>query len=195
MSTKRLETLVDGIFAIAMTILVLGLAVPHLTGELSNNIVQTSYYMLLPNVFAFILSFLLLAAFWTGHHRVFNQIGRVNSTLLWINMVWLLFIVMVPFSASSIGEYGSYIIPNLIFNINMLGIAVLLLLNLLYATHNNLLINHANFELLNYSKKFIISFVFIGLLALILSFFIYDRSTIVYALLIPLGFIIKKFAS
>ena len=56
MPKNRLETLVDGIFAIAMTLLVLGLAVPHLTGQLSNTIIQESYYNLYPSFFAFVLS-------------------------------------------------------------------------------------------------------------------------------------------
>jgi len=102
--TKRLETLVDGIFAIAMTLLVLGLAVPHINGPLSNMVVQNSFYSLLPNLFSFVLSFILLALFWNIHHRIFTQIKFINSTLLWINVVWLLFIVLVPFSASAIGE-------------------------------------------------------------------------------------------
>ena len=137
MPTKRLETLVDGIFAIAMTLLVLGLAVPQLNGSLSNTIILNSYYNLIPNFFAMILSFFLLAVFWNGHHRIFNQIEMINNTLLWINVIWLLFIILVPFSASSLGQYGSYMLPNVIFNINMLGIGIFLYLNTYYAIRKN----------------------------------------------------------
>jgi TMEM175 potassium channel family protein len=184
--TKRLETLVDGIFAIAMTLLVLGLTIPHINGQLSNAIVQNSFYTLIPNFFSFVLSFILLAMFWNAHHRFFNQIKMINITLMWINVIWLLFIVMVPFSASAIGQYGSYTIPNVIFNLNMLGIALFLHLNRYYAIRKNLMHEEVSKTQINHSKRINEFFIFIALLALVLSYIIASWSTIVYALLIPI---------
>ncbi len=189
----RLETLVDGIFAIAMTLLVLGLTVPHLTGPLTNTIVQNSYYSLYPSIFAFILSFILLAAFWNTHHRIFNEIKIINNTLLWITLIWLLFIVIVPFSASSLGEYGNYIFPNVIFNLNMLAIALLLFINLNYAIRNNLVQDKVNKNLMNYSKRRNEAFILIALLAVVLSYIIVSSSTLVYILLIPIYAVLRKF--
>ena len=193
MPTKRLETLVDGIFAIAMTLLVLGIAVPEITGPLSNTVVANSYYGLLSNFFAFILSFLLLAVFWNGHHRIFNQIKVIDNTLLWINVIWLLFIVLVPFSAASLGQYGSYIIPNVIFNSNMLGIGIFLYLNSYYAMKKNFikdLTPHIKIRL-----RHNIGFILIATIAFILSFIISGWSTTLYALLIPLNFAARRINS
>lgn len=185
MPTKRLETLVDGIFAIAMTLLVLGLAVPQLNGSLSNTIILNSYYNLIPNFFAMILSFFLLAVFWNGHHRIFNQIEMINNTLLWINVIWLLFIIIVPFSASSLGKYGSYMLPNVIFNINMLGIGIFLYLNTYYAIRKNFIKK----ETIKFKqrKRVNIGFIFISLLALFFSFTLPSWSSILYLLIIPLN--------
>lgn len=185
MPTKRLETLVDGIFAIAMTLLVLGLAVPQLHGSLSNTIILNSYYNLIPNFFAMILSFFLLAVFWNGHHRIFNQIEMINNTLLWINVIWLLFIILVPFSASSLGQYGSYMLPNVIFNINMLGIGIFLYLNTYYAIRKNFIKK----ETIKFKqrKRVNIGFIFISLLALFFSFTLPSWSSILYLLIIPLN--------
>ena len=188
----RLETLVDGIFAIAMTLLVLGLAVPHLSGQLTNAIIQDSYYSLYPSFFAFVLSFILLATFWNTHHRIFNQIKIINNTLLWITLIWLLFIVIVPFSASSLGEYGSYIFPNVIFNLNMLAIALLLYINLNYAIRKNLMQEKVNKTLINYSKKRNEAFILIALLAVMLSYIIVSSSTLVYILLLPIYAALRK---
>jgi len=185
MPTKRLETLVDGIFAIAMTLLVLTLAVPHINEPLSNIVVQNSFYGLLPNLFAFILSFILLALFWNGHHRIFNQIKIIDNTLMWINVVWLMFIVLVPFSASALGQYGNYIIPSVIFNLNMMGIAIFLYLNRYYAIRKNFL-QDVNTPQNKHGNRNNVGFIFIALLALVLSFTITSWSTTVYALLIPL---------
>lgn len=192
MPSKRLETLVDGIFAIAMTLLVLGLAVPHINGQLSNTVIQDSFYGLLPSFYSFILSFFLLAMFWNGHHRIFNHIKRINSTLLWINVIWLLFIVMVPFSASSISQYGIYTFPNVIFNLNMVGIAFFLYLNLYYAHRKSFLHEEVNTIWINYTKRVTAGFIFIALLALVLSYIIPSLSSIVYIFLIPIRIVVKS---
>ena len=107
MDTKRLETLVDGIFAIAMTLLVLGLAVPVIHAPVTNASVQAAIFKLIPNFISLVVSFVLLAIFWKIHHRIFKQINKMNGTLLWINVIWLLFIVLVPFSASLTGRLWS----------------------------------------------------------------------------------------
>ena len=110
MDTKRLETLVDGIFAIAMTLLVLGLAVPVIRPPLTNASVETAIISIIPNFISLVVSFVLLAVFWKIHHRIFKQINKMNGTLLWINVIWLLFIVLVPFSATLTGDYGQFTI-------------------------------------------------------------------------------------
>lgn len=60
MDKNRIETLVDGIFAIAMTLLVLDLAVPHINGPLSNLIIENSLETLLPSFISLVVSFILL---------------------------------------------------------------------------------------------------------------------------------------
>jgi uncharacterized membrane protein len=195
MPTKRLETLVDGIFAIAMTLLVLGLTVPHINVPLSNTVIQESYYTLIPNLFSFVLSFILLAAFWNRHHRMFNQIKMIDSNLLWINIIWLLFIVMVPFSASSIGQYGDYTLPCALFNLNMLLIGLFLYLNMNYAIKKNFMNEEANTTLIKKSKRNNEVFIIIALIAIILSFQITSNSTLTYILLIPLQLAINRFTN
>jgi len=193
MPTKRLETLVDGIFAIAMTLLVLGLAVPQINGSLSNTIILDSYYNLIPNFFALVLSFLLLAVFWNSHHRIFNQIKKIDNTLLWINVIWLLFIIIVPFSASSLGQYGSYILPNVIFNVNMMGIGIFLYLNTYYAVSKNFIKEETT--QFKKRKRVSIGFIFISLLALLFSFTFTSWSSTLYILLIPLNLVARRLDS
>jgi uncharacterized membrane protein len=191
MDTKRLETLVDGIFAIAMTLLVLGLAVPTIHGPLTNASVQNAIYSLLPNFISLVVSFVLLAVFWKIHHRIFKQINKMNGTLLWINVIWLLFIVLVPFSASLTGDYGQFTISNVIFNINMLGIATLLYLNWHYADHKNFIHEKIKREEISFTKTINLSFIIVALIALGLSYVIPQYSQIVYIVMIPIEVIIK----
>jgi uncharacterized membrane protein len=190
-STDRLETLVDGIFAIAMTLLVLNLAIPEITSPVSNLAIQNSLYHILPNFISLVVSFVLLALFWSIHHRIFNQIKIVNKHLLWINVIWLLFIVLVPFSASLTGKYGDFSISHIIFNLNMLGISFFLYLNWAYANQSDLLHENVDVKTIPKTKMINLVFIFITLLALLLSFVIPSFSSLVYLLIFPLEYLIE----
>ena len=191
MDTKRLETLVDGIFAIAMTLLVLGLAVPVIRPPLTNASVETAIISIIPNFISLVVSFVLLAVFWKIHHRIFKQINKMNGTLLWINVIWLLFIVLVPFSATLTGDYGQFTIANVIFNINMLGIAVLLYLNWHYADHKNFIHEKISNEEITFTKIVNLSFILVAITAIGLSYVIPQYSQTVYIIMLPIEMIIK----
>jgi uncharacterized membrane protein len=191
MDTKRLETLVDGIFAIAMTLLVLGLAVPVIHAPITNGSVQTAIYNLIPNFISLVVSFVLLAIFWKIHHRIFKQINKMNGTLLWINVIWLLFIVLVPFSASLTGDYGQFVISNVIFNINMLGIATLLYLNWHYADYKNFIHEKLSDTEISFTKKINLAFILVAIAAIGLSYVIPQFSTMVYIIMLPIEMIVK----
>ena len=192
MTTNRIEALTDGIFAIAMTLLVLALAVPDISGPLSNMVVQNSLYNIIPSFYTLVLSFILLALFWSVHHRVFQRTKRVDDILLWINMIWLLFIVMVPFSASLTGKYGEFSISHIIFNINMLGISIFLALNTFYVHRSEYIHEKVDITEINMIKRDNVLFIVIALLALLLAFIIPKWSSVVYLLIFPLEYLIHK---
>jgi len=192
MDTKRLETLVDGIFAIAMTLLVLALAVPDITGPLSNTAVQNSLYSLIPSFYTLVMSFILLALFWSNHHRAFHKINEMNTPLLWINVIWLLFIVLVPFSASLTGKYGEFSISHIIFNLNMLGIALFLGLNWYYASKKKFIDEKVPHRDITITIRTNVLFIVISLLALSLSLVLPRWSALVYLLIFPLEYMIGK---
>ena len=192
MDTNRLETLVDGIFAIAMTLLVLALAVPDITGPLSNAAVQNSLYSLIPSFYTLVMSFILLALFWSNHHRAFHKINEMNTPLLWINVIWLLFIVLVPFSASLTGKYGEFSISHIIFNLNMLGIALFLGLNWYYASKKKFIDEKVPSRDITVTIRTNVLFIVISLLALSLSFVLPRWSALVYLLIFPLEYLIGK---
>src|ERR1035437_9274302 len=92
----RIESLSDGIFATVMTVLVLSLSIPTIIGSTDSAI--TSYVLGLgPTVLSYVMSFLILALFWVRHHNIFHFISRINNTLIWLNMLFLLSVGFVPF--------------------------------------------------------------------------------------------------
>jgi uncharacterized membrane protein len=130
--TGRIETLTDGIFAIAMTLLVLSIAVPTLQAPVTPAAFSAYVTSILPQIFIYVISFILLAVFWMNHH-IFYIIKHSNTTLLWINILWLMSIAIVPFSTSIIGKYGEFQLAQLIFDVNMLIIGLLWYANWYYA--------------------------------------------------------------
>ncbi len=104
LSTERLELFSDAVFAVAITLLVLEIKVPHveMEGELWHALVD-----LWPKFIAYAVSFGVIGIFWVGHHIMFNYIERCNRTLLWLNTLLLMFVCAIPFTAALIGEYRS----------------------------------------------------------------------------------------
>ena len=192
-NAKRIETLVDGIFAIAMTLLVLGIAVPSIANPTEAALYQ-AIYNLIPNFYSYAISFMLLAIFWRINHLQFNRIQRADATLLWITVVWLLFVALVPFSAFFVGEYGNFQLPNIFFDLNLLAIGFLLFLNWHHALNSGLT-DKMDEEVKKSSLRINLMLPAISLLALALTFlpFIkeygYGWSSLAY-LLIP---VIKQF--
>ncbi len=85
----RTEGLTDGIFATVMTILVLSLVVPAITGPNASATLQADLYGLLPDLFAYIVTFIFLGVLWISHQNMFSHINTVDLRTVWINLVLL----------------------------------------------------------------------------------------------------------
>lgn len=192
-NAKRIETLVDGVFAIAMTLLVLGITVPSIANPTEAGLYQ-ALINLLPNFYSYFISFVLLAVFWRINHNQFNRIKRADGTLLWIIIIWLLFVALLPFSAFFIGEYGNFHIPNIFFDMNLFAIGFLLFLNWRHALNSGL-VDGVDDEMRKSSLRVNLMLPVISLLALGITYLPfmkevgYGWSSLVY-LIIPL---LKRF--
>ncbi len=143
-TTHRIEALTDGIFAIAMTLLVLTLDIPEAKTELIQTV--ELHRMLIGQMhkfFNYALSFLLLAIFWVKHHQQFHFIKRTNRKHLWINIVTLMFIALIPFSTSLIGDYNDDRVAEFFFASNLFIIGMLFLWNWVYATKGHRLVDRS----------------------------------------------------
>ena len=158
---NRLETLVDGIFAIAMTLLVLSIEIPSAEFHSAADF-QIYIISLLPKILIYFISFILLAIFWMNHH-VFFVIKRVNSAILWINIIWLMFIALVPFSTSLVSSFGQYELSQIIFGLNIFVIGLLFYINWNYAVKKGYISEKA----IHYDKALKKSNLFTPLIALI----------------------------
>ena len=101
----RLEALVDGVFAIAMTILVLELKVPELVDRRSAAEMFRSLKHALPTLLAYFFSFGMLALFWVWHHRLAAKVARLDKALIAISLGFLSLVSFFPFAAALLGRY------------------------------------------------------------------------------------------
>ena len=117
----RLCAVADGVYAIALTLLVLDLKVPEVPGITTPQL-RTDLLQQIPNFIAYVIGFLIVAFFWMNHHRIFQSVTRSDEVALLLNLVHLLFISLTPYAASLIGHYEGDRIATIVFSAN-LGLA------------------------------------------------------------------------
>lgn len=180
MDTSRIETLADGIFAIAMTLLVLTLEVPNFPNPVTNATIINFLISTIPQFFVYGMSFVLLAVFWRINHREFNRIEKSDGILLRITVIWLMFVVLVPFSTSLIGDYGNLQVPELFFHFNMFIIGVLAFITWYYAVNWGL--TSFKWTKKAYKRSFYGYLIFpvLAVLAMLLTFFTPSYSSLAY---------------
>ena len=110
-SAERLAALSDGVFAVAMTLLVLDLKGPavnlvHGEAELAQALLGVA-----PHLLVYLMSFLLLGIFWVGQQTQLNNLTRSDRDLAWIHLAFLFFVSLVPFTTSLMADYLDYRIP------------------------------------------------------------------------------------
>ena len=99
MTTARLETFADGVFAIAATLLVLAIAVPEAEGSLGSRLVDQW-----PQYLAYALSFVTIGIMWVNHHAVLTHFAGVDRAFLFLNIGLLLCVAFVPFPTALVAE-------------------------------------------------------------------------------------------
>jgi len=104
--TGRLEAFSDGVFAVAITLLVLNIKIPGLEGQLpSDGDLWRELPQELPMLVAYVTSFATIGVMWMNHHKLFRHIQHVNNLLIMINILLLLIIVFIPVPTALLAEY------------------------------------------------------------------------------------------
>jgi uncharacterized membrane protein len=136
---SRIEALTDGIFATVMTVLVLSLSIPSI---ISTNLEVSYVKGLGPLVLSYVMSFLILAVFWVRHHNMFNFIKHVDTSFLWLNIVFLLTVGFIPFSTELIGRFPTTELSAVIYGANLIATGICTQGIWVYATRRKLLISN-----------------------------------------------------
>ncbi len=135
---SRIEALSDGVFSITMTLLVLKLEVPEVMHHSSNEQMLQQLLALGPQFATYVVTFLIAGGFWFLHHLTFHFIRFVNGALVWLNLLFLMFVALLPFSAGLMAHLFIHPVSQLFYFGNELAIAVLLSAHWLYARRGGL---------------------------------------------------------
>jgi uncharacterized membrane protein len=143
--TSRIEAFSDGVFAIAITLLILEIKIPHRDqGSLAAGLLHQW-----PSYLAFLLSFAYIGIMWINHHRMFTHIKRSNDVLLILNLLLLLGVTAVPFPTALLAEHlggPDQRTAALIYNATFVVIAIAFNLLWRYAVSRRLLHEHVVME-------------------------------------------------
>jgi len=120
LNKQRLEAFSDGVFAIVITLLILDIRIPNVPPTA----LPAALVSILPQVLTYIMSFFVVGLYWHLHHQVAAQIKLIDEAFIWLNLIWLLFVSMLPFPTALLGRYPLQPIPLTIYGINLILVNV-----------------------------------------------------------------------
>src|SRR5262245_46951273 len=113
MGTARLEAFSDGVIAIIITIMVLGLKVPH-----GDDV--AALRELLPVLTSYVVSFVYVGIYWNNHHHLLHACQRINGRIMWANLHFLFWLSLVPFVTAWVGDHREASLPTALYGFVML---------------------------------------------------------------------------
>jgi uncharacterized membrane protein len=138
-SIERIAALSDGLFAIAMTLIVLEIRVPGAGAAHSEHDLAHLLVGLAPRLVTYMMSFLTLGIFWVGQQTQLNQLRRADRHLTWLYLGFLAFVALMPFSTELLAEFITYRIALLVYWGNILLLGVMLFFSWMYVCRSGLL--------------------------------------------------------
>jgi uncharacterized membrane protein len=190
LSKGRIEALTDGVFAIAMTLLVFGIKIPQLPRPPAPGQLRNALLALWPQLLSYAMSFVMLGVYWIGHHNQFHYIRRSDRTLLWINIAFLMCVTFIPFSTALLGAYPGERLPLVVYGVNLTVVGVLLYLHWAHATSGYRLVDRDLSALVvRLAKRRILAAPGIITISILLSLYSPRLSLLIYVL-VPVYYIL-----
>jgi uncharacterized membrane protein len=189
----RLVSYSDGVFAIAMTLLVLTLDAPDLRGDDIDGQLRSYIGDQWPQFFGFTLSFIIVARYWIAHHRLFQIVRRSDPTLITLNLVVLFFVVLMPYPTEIYGDYAETTIAVVFYSaaLAVTGLSMGALSH--YACQNHRLVDPTVSEsYIRHSLLRGLTIPVVFLLAVPIAFVAVDAAKYVWLLLIPMRLFLKR---
>jgi uncharacterized membrane protein len=145
-SVNRLQALADGVFAVAMTLLVLDVRLPEVEVD-DNRALWDQLVAIGPQFMAYLLSFTMLGTFWLAQHTFLERCRRSDRMLAWATLIFLFFVSTLPFSASTLAEHTHLALAVGLYWANLLGLGLTLGWQIWHADRSGLVEDPDNLSL------------------------------------------------
>jgi uncharacterized membrane protein len=119
---SRIVAFSDGVFAIAITLLVLELKIPEVLKD--GHSVADELWDQREQFLAYAISFAVIGRYWVSHHRFFGDVTGFDARLLALNLFYLAWIVLIPFSSQLLGDYGSETTGVVVYALNLTAVTL-----------------------------------------------------------------------
>ena len=187
---NRLEALIDGIFAVALTLLVLNIKLPEDVEIATNEALIAQLIGLERHFVIYAISFVVIGMYWINHHIQFHFVMRANRTLIWINLLYALLISFLPFSTDLIGDHKELELPCVIYGITLLSLSATSFFHLRYMSRHPELASPAlTPEVIGILDRRIAFFALVTLLSIGVAFYSTRLALYVYCLFVVAHFI------
>jgi uncharacterized membrane protein len=140
---ERIVFFSDAVMAIAITLLAIDLKVPEIPASLAATQLPIQLDEMVPRLGSFFISFVVIGVYWNAHHRYFGYIRRYDNILIFLNMVFLLFIVLMPFVAGLLGQYAYLPLGVILYSLAVSLIGFSLASIWFYATYKHRLVDES----------------------------------------------------
>ena len=134
MEFNRIVSFSDGVFAIAITLVVFGLFIPQGVPDVTQTLLNQW-----TDLFAYGISFAVIGKFWLAHHRFFAALERFDRGLMALNLLYLAFIAVLPFTSQVLGDYGREVAAIVLYAANLAFVNLAFEAEIAYALRHDLI--------------------------------------------------------
>jgi uncharacterized membrane protein len=182
----------DGLFAIAMTLLVVGIAVPTLqhaddVGDMAEALGDLS-----GNVLSFFISFAVIGRYWAAHHQFFSQLRGIDGGLIAINLIYLCFVAFLPFPTALLGEYFENPLSIVLYALNVALISGLEVVEFRHAHRHDLIERRIPPDVYRWGVRASLSPVLFFVLSVPVAFVDTGLAAGCWFLTVPFGFALDR---
>ena len=189
----RIVTFSDGVFAIAITLLVLNIETPEIPANLVAEELPGRLLDLWPKFLSYVISFLVILTYWIAHHSIFSAIKGYDRKLIWLNSLFLMCVAFLPFPASLFGEYGDQPLVVAIYAGSLAITRLLLTAVWWYASSGRRLVDRdLDASMIKAYRLRGLAIPLIFLLSIVISFFSVSVAVYSWVLLIVVDFVLFR---
>ena len=168
---ERIVFFSDAVFAIAITLLIIEVKVPHLEHNASDRDFWLALVRLIPNFVGYFFSFFVIGAYWIGHHKIYGYIVRWNYGLIWRNVFFLMAIAFMPFSTAFFSESPSRFVPLVVYAVSYAAAGFLELWQWRYAVKNKLIEADLSSSVISYFSWRLTYLPIVGIFAILIGLY------------------------